>query len=83
MPDRQYFDDTDMMISHRTEPATDDAFLHIKGTPTDVYMATIRDLEEKKFDDLREEFPYKCSLRDHTFLNRTEFERHQNSVHRE
>jgi hypothetical protein len=82
MPDRQYFDDTDMMISHRTEPATDDAFLHIKGMPTDVYMATRRDLEEK-FDDLSEESPYKCNLCDHTFLSRMEFERHQNSVHRE
>jgi hypothetical protein len=49
---------------------------------TDVYMATRRDLEEK-FDDLSEESPYKCNLCDHTFLSRMEFERHQNSVHRE
>jgi hypothetical protein len=69
-------------IWYGIEPATDDAVLHIKWMPTDVYMATRRDLEEK-FDDLSEESPYKCNLCDHTFLSRMEFERHQNSVHRE
>jgi hypothetical protein len=47
-----------------------------------MYMATRRDRKEK-FDGLRKESPYKCSLCDRVFLNRTEFERHQNSVHRE
>ncbi|WP_266190395.1 hypothetical protein [Candidatus Nitrososphaera gargensis] len=33
--------------------------------------------------DLKEESPYKCSLCDHVFPNRQEFEHHQNSVHRD
>jgi len=41
-----------------------------------------RDLSEK-FDDMREESPYKCSLCDRAFRDRQEFERHQGSEHRD
>jgi uncharacterized C2H2 Zn-finger protein len=37
----------------------------------------------KKIDEQREESPYKCSIRDRVFSDRAEFERHQNSMHRE
>jgi uncharacterized C2H2 Zn-finger protein len=34
-------------------------------------------------DKQREESPYKCSICDRAFSDREEFERHQNSMHRE
>ncbi|HZA64660.1 MAG TPA: C2H2-type zinc finger protein [Nitrososphaeraceae archaeon] len=34
-------------------------------------------------DEEREESPYKCSICDRAFSDRTEFERHQNNMHGE
>ncbi|MDQ3968837.1 MAG: C2H2-type zinc finger protein [Thermoproteota archaeon] len=45
-------------------------------------MTTEREPKEK-FDEQREESPYKCSLCDRAFSDRSEFEQHQNSMHRE
>jgi hypothetical protein len=38
---------------------------------------------KEKIDDQREESPYKCNIWDSAFSDRAEFERHQNSTHRE
>jgi hypothetical protein len=45
-------------------------------------MTAERELKEK-FDEQREESPYKCSMCDRTFSDRTEFEQHQSNMHRE
>jgi predicted SprT family Zn-dependent metalloprotease len=45
-------------------------------------MTNERELREK-IDEQREESPYKCSICDRAFSDRAEFERHQNSMHRE
>ena len=45
-------------------------------------MTTQRELKEK-FDEQREESPYKCSICDCTFSDRAEFEQHQNNMHRD
>ncbi|HEX2231198.1 MAG TPA: C2H2-type zinc finger protein [Nitrososphaeraceae archaeon] len=34
-------------------------------------------------DEQRQESPYKCSICDRSFSDRAEFERHQNSLHRD
>jgi uncharacterized C2H2 Zn-finger protein len=38
---------------------------------------------KEKFDQERQESPYKCSLCDRAFSDRAEFERHQNDLHRD
>jgi len=45
-------------------------------------MTTKRESKET-IDEQREESPYKCSICDRVFSDREEFERHQNSMHRE
>jgi uncharacterized C2H2 Zn-finger protein len=45
-------------------------------------MTTERESKEN-IDEKREESPYKCSICDRAFSDRAEFERHQNSRHRE
>jgi hypothetical protein len=37
---------------------------------------------KEKFDELKEELPYKCTLCDQAFADRAAFERHQTSDHR-
>ncbi len=38
---------------------------------------------KENIDEQREESPYKCSICDRAFSDRAEFERHQNTAHRE
>jgi hypothetical protein len=45
-------------------------------------MTTEREQKEK-FDEQREESPYKCSICDRGFFDRAEFEQHQNNMHRD
>jgi uncharacterized C2H2 Zn-finger protein len=38
---------------------------------------------KERIEEQREESPYKCSICDRVFSDRAEFERHQNTMHRE
>jgi uncharacterized C2H2 Zn-finger protein len=40
-------------------------------------------VSKEKFDQERQESPYKCSLCDRAFSDRAEFEQHQNNLHRD
>jgi uncharacterized C2H2 Zn-finger protein len=46
-------------------------------------MTTEGKPKEKSDERREEESPYKCNICDRAFSDRAEFERHQNSVHRE